>query len=286
MKLKTKFIAEIGSNHNRDIKRCYKLIDEAKNLGFFAVKFQLFKINELFSKDAKKLYKNVIKKKKRELPLSFLPRLHDYCKKKKIKFSCTPFDLNSVKILQKYVDFYKIASYELNWKDLLEACAKTKKPIILSTGMATYEEVKKAYKILKKFNNKISLLHCVSAYPASPISCNLKSIDYLRKKFRCPVGWSDHTVIPLIIYDAIKHQKAEIIELHFDLEGYGWEEKEGNHHCWLPKDLKKMISYIENEKLVMGSFKKKYSLAEKNERKFRADPFDGLRPLKKFRRFL
>ena len=123
-------------------------------------------------------------------------------------------------------------------------------------------------------------MHCVSAYPASPISCNLKSIDYLRKKFRCPVGWSDHTVNPLIIYDAIKLQKAEIIELHFDLEGHGWEEKEGNHHCWLPKDLKKMISYIENEKLVMGSFKKKYSLAEKNERKFRADPFDGLRPLK------
>ena len=126
MKLKTKLIAEIGSNHNRDILRCYKLIDEAKNLGFYAVKFQLFKINKLFSKDAKKTYKNVLKKKKRELPINFLPKLYRYCKKKKIKFSCTPFDLNSVKVLKKYVDFYKIASYELNWKSLLEACAKTK----------------------------------------------------------------------------------------------------------------------------------------------------------------
>tara|TARA_A100001015_G_scaffold315433_1_gene427241 strand:+ start:1115 stop:1975 length:861 start_codon:yes stop_codon:yes gene_type:complete len=286
MKFKTKLIAEIGSNHNRDIIRCYKLIDEAKNLGFYAVKFQLFKINALFSKDAKKTYKNVIKKRKRELPINFLPKLYKYCKKKKIKFSCTPFDLKSVEVLKNYVDFYKIASYELNWKELLEACAKTKKPVILSTGMATYEEVKKAYKILKKYNNKISLLHCVSAYPASPVSCNLKSIDFLRKKFGCPVGWSDHTVNPLIIYNVIKFQKADIIELHFDLEGHGWEEKEGNHHCWLPKDLQKMISYINNENSVMGSFKKKYSLAEKNERKFRADPLDGLRPLKKFRKFL
>lgn len=286
MKSKTKFIAEIGSNHNRNIKRCYKLIDEAKNLGFYAVKFQLFKINELFSKDAKKLFKNVLKKKKRELPLNFLPKLKKYCIKKKIKFSCTPFDLNSVKILEKYVDFYKIASYELNWKDLLVACAKTKKPVILSTGMATYNEVKVAFNILKKHNKKISLLHCVSAYPAKPKSCNLRSIEFLRKKFRCPVGWSDHTVNPLIIYNAIKTQKADIIELHFDLEGYGWEEKEGNHHCWLPKDLEKMLSCIENESIIKGSFKKKYSLEETNERKFRADPTDGLRPIKKFRKYL
>ena len=263
MKLKTKLIAEIGSNHNRDIRRCYKLIDEAKNLGFYAVKFQMFKIDELFSKDAKKTYKKFIKKRKRELPLNFLPKLFKYCKKKKIKFSCTPFDLNSVKVLKKYVDFYKIASYELNWKSLLEACAKTKKPIILSTGMATYEEVKRAFKILKKYNNKISLLHCVSAYPADPVSCNLKSINFLREKFRCPVGWSDHTVNPLIIFNAIKFQKSDIIELHFDLDGYGWEEKEGNHHCWLPKDLQKIMAYIKNENIIEGSFKKKYSIAEK-----------------------
>jgi len=259
MNLKTKFIAEIGSNHNGDLKRCYKLIDEAKNLGFYAVKFQLFKISKLFSKDAKKLFKNALKKKKRELPINFLPKLHKYCKKKKIKFSCTPFDLNSVELLKKYVDFYKIASYELNWKELLVSCAKTKKPIILSTGMATFSEVKTAYNILKKYNKNISLLHCVSAYPAKPESCNLKSINFLRKKLRCPVGWSDHTVNPLIIFNAIKLQKANIIELHFDLEGYGWEEKEGNKHCWLPQDVKKMISYIQNERIVLGSFKKKYS---------------------------
>lgn len=286
MKSKTKLIAEIGSNHNKSLKRCFKLIDEAKSLGFYAVKFQLFKINQLFSKDAKTLFKNVSKKRKRELPVKFIPKLYSYCKKKRIKFGCTPFDLESVKLLKNYVDFYKIASYELNWKELLQACAKTKKKIILSTGMANFAEVKKAFKTLKKYNSKISLLHCVSAYPASVKSCNLKSISFLRKKFKCPVGWSDHTVNPLIIYNAIKYQKAEIIELHFDLEGLGWEEKEGNHHCWLPKDLEKILSYIKNEKIAEGTFKKRYSYQEKNERKFRADPSDGLRPLKRYRRFL
>ena len=103
----------------------------------------------------------------------------------------------------------KIASYEINWKDILEACAKTNKPIILSTGMATFEEVQRAFNTLKKFNNNVSLLHCVSAYPANPTSCNLQSIKFLKKKFKCSVGWSDHTVNSLIILNAqnIKMQK-------------------------------------------------------------------------------
>lgn len=283
MTYKTKFIAEIGSNHNKDLKRCYKLIDEVKKLGFYAVKFQLFKINKLFSKDAKKLFKNVKKIKKRELPEKFIPKLYNYCKKKKIKFGCTPFDIESVKILQKYVDFFKIASYEINWKDILEVCAKTNKPIILSTGMATFKEVQKAFNTLKKFNNNISLLHCVSAYPANPKSCNLQSIKFLKKKFKCPVGWSDHTVNPLIILNAIKYQNAEIIELHFDLDGFGWEEKEGNHHCWLPQDLQKLMIYINNEKQIEGKLKKNFAKEEIIERRFRADPLDGLRPIKIYR---
>ena len=104
---KTKFIAEIGSNHNKNLKRCFKLIDKAKSLGFYAVKFQLFKIDKLFSKDAKKTFKKAFLKKKRELNYNFLPKIHKYCKRK-IKFSCTPFDLKSVDILKNYVDFLKL----------------------------------------------------------------------------------------------------------------------------------------------------------------------------------
>ena len=91
--------------------------------------------------------------------------------------------------------------------------------------MATFVEVKKAFSTLKKFNSKISLLHCVSAYPASSKSCNFKIYTIFRKKFKCPVGWSDHAVNPLIIFNAIKYQKADLIELHLDLDGNGWEER-------------------------------------------------------------
>tara|TARA_B100002051_G_scaffold116346_1_gene110701 strand:+ start:92 stop:946 length:855 start_codon:yes stop_codon:yes gene_type:complete len=284
--MKINYIAEVGSNHNKSIKRCYKIIDKAKDLGFHTIKFQLFRINKLFSKDAKKVYKTVLNKKKRELPLSFIPKISKYCKTKKIKFSCTPFDLESAIFLEKYVDFYKIASYELNWEELLLFCAKTKKPIIISTGMATYLEVKKAFDKIKSYNKKISLLHCVSAYPAKVESCNLESIRFLKNKFNCPVGWSDHTVNPLIIYKAISKYKAQIVELHFDIDGQGWEQKEGNQHCWTPKDIEKLFRFINSEKKIEGKYFKKYSTEEIAERKFRADPLDGLRPLKKFRKYL
>ena len=248
--------------------------------------FNYLKLINSFLKKLKILTKSYQKKGKENYQSVIYPNYINIVKKKNIKFSCTPFDLKSVEILKPYVDFYKIASYEMNWTPLLEACAKTKKPIILSTGMATFSEVNKAYKTIFKYNKKISLLHCVSAYPAKPISCNLNSIKYLKKKFKCAIGWSDHTVNPIIIYNVIKSQKADIIELHFDLEGLGWEEKEGNHHCWLPEELKKLLNYIKMENVINGKFKKNFSNEEKMERKFRTDPTDGLRPLKKFRKQL
>ena len=286
MKKKTKFIAEIGSNHNRNLKRVYKLINKAKELEFYAVKFQFFKIEKLYSKKAKKLYQKALKKKKRELPAKFIPKISNYCKRKKIKFICTPFDIESIDFLKKYVDYFKIASYELNWKKLLLLCAKTKKPIIISTGMATSKEVKNSFNLIKKINKNISLLHCVSSYPAKVSSCNLNSIQFLRKKFKCPVGWSDHTVNPLIIFNVVKYQKADYVEMHFDLDGKGWEEKEGNHHCWLPKNISEIFDFIKREKTINGKFTKKYSLEEKKERNYRADPVDGLRPIKSYRKYL
>jgi len=284
--MKTKFIAEVCSNHNGDLNRALKFVDFAKENGFYAVKFQLFKIDKLFSKDAKKLFKVAKKKTKRELPRKFIPKIAEYCKKKGIKFSCTPFDISAVEFLERYVDFYKIASYEMAWPELLKACAKTKKPVILSTGMSHLNEVTKSINILKENNcKKISLLHCVSAYPASTISCNLNSIKFLKKKFNCDVGWSDHTVNQLLIYSAVKNQNSNYVELHVDLDGKGWENI-GGEHCWSPKKIKNLMNYLKNEKRINGSLSKKVSKEEKKERKFRADPSDGLRPIKSFRKEL
>lgn len=283
--MKTNFIAEISSNHNQDLKRCFKFIDLCSDLNFYAVKFQLFKIDKLFHKKILKKSKNHRDRKKWELPINFLPKISTYCKKKKIKFGCTPFYLDAVDELLPYVDFFKISSYELLYEELLKKCAKTKKNIIFSTGMANYAEVKKAYQIFKNNNaKKISILHCVSNYPAKLECCNLNSIKFLSDKLKCDVGWSDHTANPLIIKEAIDKYNAKIIELHIDLDKKGYEYKFG--HCWLPKDLKNLFDFIKYESKIRGIYGKKFSYQEKLERYSRADPLDGLRPLIKLRKKL
>ena len=278
----TQFISEISSNHNNNLKRSLKMIDVSSKLGFDIVKFQLFKIDKLFSKEILIRSKNHRERKKWELKEKYIPILAKECKKKKVKFCVTPFYLEAVDIIRPYVDFIKIASYEILWKDLLVKCAKTKKPIIISTGMANMREVVNAVKILKKNGAmKIIILHCVSNYPAKLESLNLSAINTLRKKTKLDVGWSDHSAKSLVVYKAIQKWKASFVELHIDLDGKGYEYKSG--HCWLPKNAKELINFVKQGKLVDGNGKKKPNFEEMNERKFRADPIDGLRPIRKFR---
>ena len=258
----TKLIGEISSNHNRNLKRCFKFIDVCSDLKFYAVKFQLFKIDKLFTSNVLKNSKSHKERKKWELPLKFLPKISKYCKKKNIKFGCTPFYIEAVKELKPYVDFYKISSYEILHKDLLVKCAKTRKPVILSTGMANFGEVKKATKILKQNGcKKITVLHCVSSYPAKIKDCNLNSIKYLSKKLNCEIGWSDHSRNPLIINEVISRFNVKFIELHIDLEGNGYEFNQG--HCWLPKELKDLTDFIFNKRKIYGKNTKKFSDTEK-----------------------
>ena len=153
MKKKFNVIAEIGSNHNKSLKRCYQLISHAKELDCFAVKFQLFKLENLFhQKFIKKNKKTLIFKNLNYLFILF--KLYRYCKNLNIKFMCTPFDLASLDKISNYVDYIKIASYELLWDELLIKAAQTKKTIIISTGMATVKEITKAINILKKIKQK------------------------------------------------------------------------------------------------------------------------------------
>ncbi len=275
----TKFIAEISSNHNSSLKRCMKLIDEAKRVGCYAVKFQVFKIEKLFHKNILKKSKPHRDMKKWELPEKYIPILSKYSKKKKIKFSITPFYQEAIDKYNKYVDFFKIGSYEILRKDLLEKVAKTKKKIILSTGMATELEIKNAIKLLKKSGSKrLVLLHCISQYPAEVKNCNLESIKYLAKKFNLDVGWSDHTNNSLLIFHAIEKYKSKYVELHFDLDDKkGYESAIG--HCWRSSDVFDLINFFRSKKKIEGKFYKKPTKIEKNERRWRADPKDGLRPL-------
>ena len=144
--MKVEFIAEVSSNHSRDLKRCKEFIRTAANVGCSGVKFQLFRIEKLFSPEILAKSQDHRRRKDWELPLDFLPALSGYCNEFQIDFSCTPFYLEAVDELEPYVDFYKVASYELLWTDLLKKISQTGKPVVLSTGMATLEEIDEAVK--------------------------------------------------------------------------------------------------------------------------------------------
>jgi sialic acid synthase SpsE len=278
----TQFIAEVSSNHHRDLERCFDFIDTAARIGCDAVKFQLFKIDQLFAPEILAKSKTHTKRKDWELPTAFLQELAKRSHNQGIQFSCTPFYLDAVAELEPYVDFYKIASYELLWDDLIRACAGTGKPLILSTGMATLLEVQHAVDTARNAGcAELTLLHCISSYPAPAQECNLAAIQTLRSACNCSVGWSDHSVSPAVLYRAIYAWGASTIEFHLDLEGEGEEFAAG--HCWLPAQMQAVIDIIKVGLTADGNGEKQPAPSELADRDWRADPNDGLRPFKQIR---
>ena len=283
------FVAEISSNHNQDLNRCFQFIDKAAEIGCTAVKFQLFKIDQLFAPEILGKSEEHRRRKAWELPVSFLPDLAARCRMKRLQFGCTPFYLKAVGELLSHVDFYKIASYELLWNELLRTCAQTGKPVVLSTGMATMDEVKAAVNVLADSGCKdLTLLHCVSAYPTPVTECNLAAIETLRNTFTFElsplsinVGWSDHSVNPGVIHRAIHRWGAGMIEFHLDLDGVGEEFETG--HCWLPDQIGQVIQTTRFGFQADGKGEKIPSATELPDRDWRADPGDGLRPVLKTR---
>jgi len=276
------FIAEVSSNHSKDLERAIAFVDSAAESGCSAVKFQLFKIEKLFSPEILKKSKLHRDRKQWELPKEFLPSISQRCKENNIQFSCTPFYLDAVDELEPYVDFYKIASYELLWDELLKRCALTKKPVIISTGMANLDEIKHAVDILRSNYCEPILLHCTSAYPTPYQDANLSAIETIREATGCDVGWSDHTVNPGVIFRAIHKWGVKVIEFHLDLEGDGEEFSAG--HCWLPDQIKQVIVQVSNGVNADGNGIKQPVPSEISDRLWRTDPSDGLRPFKSIRK--
>ena len=274
-----KFIAEISSNHNNDLARSLKLVELAKYAGFDSVKFQMFRVEELFSKEAFAAKPFLLDRKSWELNEDFIPILSKHAHDLGIEFSCTPFFLEAVDFLAPYCDFLKIASYELLWLNLANKCAATGLPLIISTGMADLSEVDTAVDNLRmNFPNlDLTLLHAVSSYPAPVEECNLAAIQTLASKYNIGVGWSDHTVSVGVINRAVHKFGAVAIEMHIDSDGAGFEF--GSGHCWLPEESKELISSIRAGVSADGDGIKQPVSAELVERSWRADPSDGLRPL-------
>lgn len=280
----TKFIAEVSSNHNNDLSRCLEFVELAKKIGCDAVKFQLFKVDQLFSPEILKKSPEHKKRKDWELSETFLLPIAEKCRRLDIEFGCTPFYLSGVDILLPYVDFFKIASYELLWDDLLRKCANTKKPVVISTGMATLAEIKHALQVLRQENCEPIVLHCNSAYPTPVEHANLAAIETMRSEFDVSVGWSDHSVNENVIKRAIYKWGAVVIEFHLDLDEQGLEYQSG--HCWLPEEIARVIDDIRKAPILDGSGIKEPSGSELSDRNWRADPLDGLRPLREIRKII
>lgn len=281
--MSVQFIAEVSSNHGRDLARCLEFIDVAGDCGCDAVKFQLFEIKKLFSPE---VLENSAEHRDRadwELPREFLAPITDRCHERGLLFSCTPFDLDAVERLAPHVDFYKIASYELLWDGLLQAVATTGKPVVLSTGMATLPEIVHAVDVLRFAGcDEPRLLHCVSAYPTPVEEANLAAIEAIHKTTGVSVGWSDHTVDPAVVARAVHKWGAETVEFHLDLDSKGAEF--GSGHCWLPDQIQPVIAEIRRAELADGNGIKRPAASELADREWRADPSDGLRPLRHVRK--
>jgi sialic acid synthase SpsE len=276
------FIAEASSNHGRELGRALAFVDAAAVAGCDAVKFQLFKIDRMFAPEILAKSAKHRARKDWELPAALLAPIAERCLERQIAFSCTPFYREAVAELRPFVSFYKIASYELLVDGLLEDCAATGRPIVLSTGMATMEEIAHAVAVLRGAGAQdITLLHCVSAYPTPVDEANLAAISALREATGCKAGWSDHTRKPSVIQRAVHRWGASAVEFHLDLDGQGAEYAAG--HCWLPGEIAPVIAQIREAFAADGTGFKGPQPAELADRDWRADPADGMRPLRPIR---
>jgi len=224
------FIAEMSGNHNQSLIRALSIVDKAAQVGANIIKLQTYtpdtmtldlKNNDFKIRDKKSLWYNRTLFElytRGHTPWKWHEKIIKKAKRKKIQCISTPFDESSVDFLEKLkVPAYKIASFENINIPLITKVAKTKKPIIISTGMATISELHESINLIRKHgNNKIILLKCTSTYPASPKDSNVLTIPHMKKLFNCHVGLSDHTLGIGAAIAAVSHG-AKIIEKHFTL---------------------------------------------------------------------
>ena len=270
-------IAEAGVNHNGSVKIAKKLIDAAVKAGADAVKFQTFKAKSVVSRYAPKAeyQKRSGGKdetqfemlKKLELEIDVHRELIKYCKKKKIVFLSSPFDLDSIDLLAELgLEIFKIPSGEITNLPYLNKIGSLNKKVIMSTGMADLKEIKEALDILISSGTgkqNIVLLHCNTAYPTPSEDVNLKAMFTINKAFKVKVGYSDHTLgieIPI----AAVALGASVIEKHFTLD----KNMEGPDHkaSLEPSELKALVSAVRNVEKALGNGIKKSTKSEEENK--------------------
>ena len=266
-------IAEAGSNHNRDLDTAKRLIDVAAAAGADAVKFQTYRAQTLYSRHTPKISyleegglvgprESVWELIKRiEMPWEWHADLAQHARDRGIIFLSTPFDETAVDALEDVgVPAYKIASYEINHLPLIARAARTGKPLLISTGMASLGDIERALDTANAHGARdVLLMHCAVNYPPRFENLNLRAIPTLLSAFGIPVGWSDHTLGSTADVAAVA-LGACAVEKHFTLS----REQEGPDHPFAlePDELEAMVTAIRDTEAALGSSVKRVTDAE------------------------
>jgi len=273
-------IAEVGVNHEGSMRLAKRLVDEAKEGGADAVKFQSYKAETLASKDSPSYWDTSEEPTTSQYELfkkhdSFwkdeMQELKEYCDEVGIEFMSTPFDIESADFLNEMMDVYKISSSDITNKPFIEYLCRFEKPIILSTGASSLSEIAEAVSWIEKHGNPLSLLHCVLNYPTPDKNANLGMIKDLKSRFpEKIIGYSDHTLPKdMKVCEMATMLGSVIIEKHFTHD----KALPGNdhYHAMDKEDLKTFRKNIETTFDILGSFKievlEDEELARKNARR-------------------
>ena len=256
--MKTFIIAEIGINHNGDLKIAKKMIEEAKNAGADAVKFQKRDIYEVYSKEYLSQEREspwgktqLYQKKGLEFEEKEYLEIDRYCKEKGMKWFASAWDIKSLNFLDKFnFEYNKIASAMIVDINFVTEVAKRKKYTFISTGMCEMADISKAVEIFKKNDCDFELMHCVSAYPFESKYADLKLIKFLSEKFKCKVGYSGHEKSGTAVSFAAATLGATSIERHFTLDRtmYGSDQAASIQ----PEGLRKLVSGIRKIELALS----------------------------------
>lgn len=252
-------IAEIGNNHNGSIDLAMRLVDEAIAAGANCAKFQMRSMKSLYrlsvhadaaGEDLGAEY-TLDLLARFQLDVDQMLRVFDYCRDRGILPLCTPWDPESLEVLDRYgMRAFKVASADLTNHELLELLSRTRKPLICSTGMSTEAEIADAVRLLRRRAAQFALLHCNSTYPAPFKDIHLRYLDRLRQIGDCPVGYSGHERGTSVAIAAVA-MGARIVEKHFTLD----RGMEGNDHrvSLLPAELRQMVAGIREVELALGT---------------------------------
>ncbi len=251
-------VAEAGSNHNGSLAQALRLIEVAARAGADAVKFQTFEAQRLYPRgagtsdylgDPTPIFDIIAAM---EMPPDWLPLLRQRAAELGLAFLSSPFHEEAVDLLDPWVDAFKVASYELTHAPLLQAVAARGKPVILSTGASTLDEVAQAVATLQAAGcDELLLLQCTAAYPTPPDQVNLRAMVALRQRFGLPVGLSDHSRDPRVAPMAAAALGAAMLEKHFTLSN----ELPGPDHAFAvePAELEALVAGVRAVEEVLGA---------------------------------